>query len=62
MMGKHASQPTEAPNPRLGLRNLARELQAMGLIEDDSMAARMAFVAEILAQDPDLQECADVCQ
>ncbi|HXH09322.1 MAG TPA: hypothetical protein VNP04_06105 [Alphaproteobacteria bacterium] len=62
MMGEHASQPTQDPNPRLGLCHLARELQAMGLIEDDSRAALRAFVAEILARDPDLQEFAAVCQ
>jgi len=41
-MGQHASQ---QPNPRLGLRNLARALAEAGVIPDDSMASLGAFVA-----------------
>jgi hypothetical protein len=41
-MGDHSSS---FPTPRLGLRNLARELAAAGIIPDDSMAALGAFVA-----------------
>jgi len=41
-MGEHASN---QPNPRVGLRNLARALAAAGLIPDDSMHALGAFVA-----------------
>jgi hypothetical protein len=41
-MGTHASQ---QPNPRLGLRNLARALYDQGVIPDDSMQALGAFVA-----------------
>lgn len=41
-MGDHAS---EFETPRVGLRNLARELYASGAIPDDSMAALGAFVA-----------------
>lgn len=41
-MGTHASQ---QPNPRFGLRNLARELADAGVIPDDSMAALGAYVA-----------------
>lgn len=48
IMGEHASQ---QPNPRLGLRNLARALYEMGMIEDDSMAALGAFVADELGLD-----------
>lgn len=44
-MGEHASQ---EPTPRLGLRNLARALAEQGIIEDDSMAALGAFVANEL--------------
>ena len=44
-MGEHSSQ---FPTPRLGLRNLARELYAAGVIEDDSMQALGQFVAEEL--------------
>jgi len=42
VMGEHASQ---QPNPRLGLRNLARALAELGVIPDDSMASLGAFVA-----------------
>ena len=41
-MGKHAS---EQPNPRLGLRNLARALFEAGVIPDDTMEALGGFVA-----------------
>jgi hypothetical protein len=41
-MGEHASQ---QPNPRLGLRNLARALFDAGVIPDDSMQALGVFVA-----------------
>lgn len=44
-MGEHASQ---QPEPRLGLRNLARALFDMGLIDDDTLAALGAFVADEL--------------
>lgn len=45
LLGKHASQ---QPNPRLGLRNLARALADAGVIPDDSMASLGAFVADEL--------------
>jgi hypothetical protein len=45
LMGEHASS---FDTPRVGLRNLARELHAAGLISDDSMAALGAFVAASL--------------
>jgi hypothetical protein len=41
-MGEHSSG---FDSPRLGLRNLARALYAMGVIEDDTMQALGAFVA-----------------
>ena len=41
-MGEHAST---QPNPRWGLRNLARALAEYGVIPDDSMQALGAFVA-----------------
>jgi hypothetical protein len=44
-MGAHARQ---QPNPRVGLRNLARLLYADGTISDDSMQALGAFVADAL--------------
>lgn len=44
-MGEHSSQ---QPNPRLGLRNLARALAEQGVIDDDSMQALGAFVADAL--------------
>lgn len=44
-MGEHASQ---QPNPRLGLRNLARALFEAGVIPDDSMQALGQFVASEL--------------
>ena len=44
-MGEHASQ---QPTPRLGLRNLARALYDAGVLDDDSMAALGAFVADEL--------------
>jgi hypothetical protein len=45
VMGEHASG---FETPRLGLRNLARALYDQGLIEDDSMQALGAFVADEL--------------
>jgi hypothetical protein len=45
MMGEHAKN---QPNPRAGLRNLARELYRVGIIDDDSMAALGKFVAQEL--------------
>jgi len=45
LMGQHASQ---QPTPRVGLRNLARELFELGLIPDDSMQSLGAFVANEL--------------
>jgi hypothetical protein len=44
-MGEHSSQ---FPTPRLGLRNLARQLADAGVIDDDSMQALGAFVADAL--------------
>ena len=44
-MGAHSSQ---QPNPRLGLRNLARALYDQGVLPDDSMQALGAFVADEL--------------
>jgi hypothetical protein len=44
-MGEHASG---FETPRLGLRNLARALYEQGVIEDDSMQALGAFVADEL--------------
>jgi hypothetical protein len=41
-MGQHASQ---QPTPRLGLRNLARDLADAGVIPDDSIQTLGAFVA-----------------
>jgi hypothetical protein len=41
-MGEHASS---FDTPRLGLRNLARDLYARGIIPDDTMQALGAFVA-----------------
>lgn len=43
LMGPHASQ---QPNPRAGLRNLARLLYDLGVIDDDTMAALGKYVAE----------------
>lgn len=42
LLGEHSSQ---QPNPRLGLRNLAKLLAEAGVIPDDSMASLGAFVA-----------------
>ena len=50
LMGQHAST---QPNPRLGLRNLARALAELGVIPDDSMASLGAFVAAELGLDID---------
>ena len=44
-MGEHASQ---EPTPRMGLHNLAVALYDAGLIEEESMAALGAFVADAL--------------
>jgi len=44
-MGEHAR---EQSNPRAGLRNLARALYDLGVLEDDSMQSLGAFVAEEL--------------
>ena len=44
-MGLHSSQ---QETPRLGLKNLARELYDMGVIADDSMEALGAFVSDQL--------------
>ena len=49
-MGEHASQ---QPNPRLGLRNLARALYDDGIIPDDSMQSLGAFVADALGLEID---------
>jgi hypothetical protein len=48
LMGEHSSS---FPTPRLGIRNLARELYEQGLIPDDSMQSLGAFVAEELGLD-----------
>jgi hypothetical protein len=48
LMGEHASS---FGTPRFGLRNLARSLHAAGVIEDDSMQALGAFVADELGLD-----------
>lgn len=42
-MGEHSSS---FETPRVGLRNLARSLYDLGAIEDDSMQALGAFVAQ----------------
>ena len=44
-MGEHSSQQA---TPRLGLRNLARALDELGVTSDDSMASLGAFVADSL--------------
>jgi hypothetical protein len=44
-MGEHSSS---YPTPRLGLRNLARMLYDMGVIEEDTMQALGAYVASEL--------------
>jgi hypothetical protein len=44
-MGEHASS---YDTPRLGLRNLARALHEQGVIEDDTLQALGAFVADEL--------------
>jgi hypothetical protein len=49
-MGEHSSS---FPTPRLGLRNLARALAEADVIEDDSMQALGAFVADELGLDID---------
>lgn len=51
-LGEHASQ---QPNPRLGLRNLARALYEAGVIPDDSMSSLGAFVAAELGLE--IQAC-----
>jgi len=45
VMGAHAS---EQANPRVGLRNLARDLYEAGVLPDDSLQALGAFVADAL--------------
>jgi hypothetical protein len=45
IMGEHASQ---QPTLRLGLRNLARELYEQGVLDNDTMQALGAFVAQEL--------------
>jgi hypothetical protein len=55
-MGEHSSS-EELGTPRVGLRNLARQLYEAGLIEDDSMAALGAFVAE--AEGLEIDACMD---
>lgn len=42
-MGEHSSS---FETPRLGLRNLARDLYSQGVLPDDSMQSLGAFVAE----------------
>jgi hypothetical protein len=50
LLGEHSSQ---QPNPRVGLRNLARALAEAGVIPDDSMASLGAFVAAELGLEID---------
>jgi hypothetical protein len=50
LMGEHSSS---FDNPRLGLRNLARQLYEANVIPDDSMAALGAFVAAELGLEID---------
>jgi hypothetical protein len=45
VMGEHSSS---YDTPRIGLRNLARQLYDAGLIEDDSMRSLGVFVASAL--------------
>lgn len=45
---KWESTQVNNPHPRLGLRNLARELYELGVIEDDSMESLGVFVSEEL--------------
>jgi hypothetical protein len=45
VMGEHSKNQA---NPRLGLRNLARELYEQGILPDDSMHALGVFVSEAL--------------
>ena len=52
-MGEHSSS---FPTPRLGLRNLARQLFYAGVIPDDSMAALGVFGAEELGLEIDACE------
>ena len=47
-MGEHSSS---FPTPRLGIRNLARQLYYAGIIPDDSMASLGVFVADELGLD-----------
>lgn len=51
-MGQHASQ---QPTPRQGLRNLARELEALGLLPDDSLTSLAQYIISI---DPTLSVAA----
>lgn len=44
-MGEHASQ---APTPRLGLRNLARARHDAGMIAEDTLQSLGQFVASAL--------------
>ncbi|WP_278237360.1 hypothetical protein [Isoptericola sp. AK164] len=50
MMGEHSSS---FPTPRVGLRNLARDLAEVGAIEDDGMADLGVFVATELGLEID---------
>jgi hypothetical protein len=46
VMGEHAS--SFAPEPRIGLRNLARYAQEQGWIEDDTLQALGEFLNDAL--------------
>ena len=45
-MGEMGMHSADQPNPRVGLRNLARALAEAGVIPDDSMDALAQFVAD----------------
>lgn len=52
VMGEHASS---FESPRLGLRNLARDLHSMGALPDDSLRSLGIFVAE--AEELSIEAC-----
>lgn len=51
-MGEHSSS---FDTPRVGLRNLARELHSIGVLEDDSLQSLGAFVAQ--AEELSIEAC-----
>ncbi len=51
-MGEHSSS---FDTPRLGLRNLARDLHSMGVLPDDSLRSLGIFVAQ--AEDLSIEAC-----